>query len=336
LNQSVISFLICPNCNFQELKLEPYTIEGDDIYEGSLLCPACHTWYRIENGIVDLLPLSLRRNDLYQIFAIKHKLPLDILEGSELQENEKSKQIDFFEDADDYEKRVVNSPFYKALDQVAFFDWIKRNLNVEDQILVLDVGCGTGRQCIPLAQHHIKTIGIDISEEMLILARNKINNLGLNHMIDLIMGDGENPPFRDNCFSACIFYGTLHHLPNPQTAIANASKKIVKNGLFYSLDPHKSSVRFIFDFLMKIWKIYDEEASDAPLLSEKKLKGWLSNAGIKADTKLSTYLPPHLFMFTNVKVNAKLLRISDSILGTIPVIRKIGGVIISEGVKQAS
>lgn len=327
-----VDYLICPACGNIKLNIEKYSFDRNEIHEGRIICQVCNVWYRIENGIADLLPLNIRELERHRAFAEKHNIlsyknqTMEVVDG-------KTSQIDFFEEnADDYEREVVNSRYYKALDQITFIEWINKNLKAGQ--IVLDLGCGTGRQDIPLAQHKIKTMGIDISEDMVRLAKKKIDALGLNGYIDLIVGDAENPPVRDNSFHACFFYGSLHHLPNKYIAIANASKKIIYNGFFYSLDPHKSPVRFIFDFLMKIWKLYDEEASDDPLISEEQMRKWLFNAGIKGDTRLSTYLPPHLFYFFNHYLNIKLLKVSDMILYKIPIARKLGGVIITEGVKE--
>jgi ubiquinone/menaquinone biosynthesis C-methylase UbiE len=279
-----------------------------------------------------MLPLKLRRNDLYNKFAAKYMLPFDTNQITKTVHG-KSSQIEFFQESvDDYERRVVNSKYYKVLDQIAFIDWMTRNLKAGQR--VLDLGCGTGRQDIPLAKNNIRTIGIDISEDMLILAKEKIDSLGLNTYIDLVVGDAENPPVKNNSFDACFFYGTLHHFPNKETAIASASKKIVNNGLFYSLDPHKSPVRFIFDIFMKLWKLYDEEASDNPLLTEKQLKQWLEHAEITGVTKLSTFLPPHLFHLLPHNTGIRLLKTTDSILNRIPFVRNLGGVIIAEGIKE--
>jgi len=275
------------------------------------------------------LPLYLRRQDLYEKFAVKHKLHFEFVENNCVQQT-KISQISFFKEKfDQYEKRVVNSTFYKALDLITFIDWLEKKLSPGD--LVLDLGCGTGRQSISFAKHDIKTIGLDISEEMLMQAKRKIDNLRLGKYIDLIVGDAENPPFKNNSFKACVIYGTLHHFPNKSTVIQNAAKKLKNNGLFYSVDPNNTPIRFIFDFLMKICKLYDDEASDQPLVSKKELSQWLFNARIKNTIKYSTFLPPHLLYLFNVGINVNLLKLSDSIFNKIPGVRDLAGVIIAEG-----
>jgi len=333
MKKSILSLIVCPTCGNGKLKIEPYNSEGEEIYEGILVCSLCKMWYRIENGIVDLLSLKLRRNDLYSKFADKHKIGLEISKSKSNVPHDRASQISFFKKSfNAYEKSVVDSKYYKTLDAVVFIDWVKRYLKSGD--IVLDVGCGTGRQSIQMARQGIKTVGLDISEEMLLLAKRKIENLGLNKCVDLVVGDAIDLPFRANSFNACVFYGTLHHLLDKHIAIARASEKLIKNGLFYSLDPHDSPARFIFDFMMKLWKLYEEETSDNPLLSKKQLSKWFFDAGIKNKIKYSTYLPPHLFYLLSAGINFKLLKLSDLIFNKIPLIKSFGGVIITEGIKD--
>ncbi len=332
MNKDVVLLLVCPVCSSAELRLQAFAVEQDEVREGTITCSSCHTWYRIENGVLDFLPLSLRRYDRYASFSTKYSLPP--VSGPDSQRiGQKAGQIDFFSATDDYERRVVNNPYYQALDRVAFLDWLERN-QASIKGIALDVGCGTGRQSIPLAQRGLRAVGIDISEEMLVLAKRKVDAEGLSQQVDFIVGDAENLPVKDGAFGATVFYGVLHHLSAPQAAIGNAARKLVQGGLFYSLDPHKSPVRFAFDLLMRAWKLYDEEASDDPLLTSDKLVQWLSEAGIGCAVKLSTYLPPHVFQFIDLSAGTKLLKASDALLGSAPGLRGMAGVIISEGVKR--
>ncbi|MGH2544861.1 MAG: class I SAM-dependent methyltransferase, partial [Ardenticatenaceae bacterium] len=44
--------------------------------------------------------------------------------------------------------------------------------------LALELGCGTGRVTIPIAQAGIEIVGLDLSESMLGIAKGKISTLG--------------------------------------------------------------------------------------------------------------------------------------------------------------
>ena len=66
---------------------------------------------------------------------------------------------------------------------------------------VLDIACGTGDFAIALAQAGVpKVSGIDISEGMLEVGREKVKNLGLD--IEMKVDDSESLSYADNTFDA--------------------------------------------------------------------------------------------------------------------------------------
>lgn len=340
MNRKSASLFICPECQWDTLHVEEFFLsdkDADQIIDGRLICGQCNNWYRIENGVVDLLPARIKLLN-YDRFILKNirfaqKYGLTLTEADETMGSmpfNKTKPLGAFEDVVNYEKDVVNNRFYKALDETAFLDWMKRNLNPGN--LVLDVGCGSGRQCIPLAKAGIRAVGMDIDEDMVLLAVKKLSESSLTNMVDLIVGDGENPPVRNGRFNASVHYGVLHHLTEKESAVCNASLKVAPGGLMYTLDPHKSFVRFIFDFFMRIWQLWVEEASEDPLITEEKIHTWMAKGGVYGETRLSTYIPPHIFL-GDLRTNVWLLKLTDKMFSNIPGIRKAGGVIIFEGIK---
>jgi SAM-dependent methyltransferase len=333
MNRDALDQLVCPLCASEKLDLRSYDPPGaaDRVDEGTVTCPECDHWYRIEDGILDFLPPGLSRSQARADFASKHGLALEAPVPLP-QEHQKAVQIEHFdEDPAVYEKHVVRSPFYLALDEVTFLDWLERS-HATIRGPVLDVGCGTGRQSIPMAQKGLRTLALDTSEEMLRLARGKLRAEGLESLVDLVVCDGENPPVRDGRFGACVFLGLLHHLPDKDRALSNASQKLAPGGLFYCLDPHDSALRFLFDLLMRLWKLYDEEANES-LVSRAELRDGLARVGIRSSIRLSTFLPPHLFYFLGPRARVGLLRTTDRLFSAIPGVRNLAGVIIAEGVK---
>jgi ubiquinone/menaquinone biosynthesis C-methylase UbiE/uncharacterized protein YbaR (Trm112 family) len=332
MNPDLLPYLICPECRSEKLDLGVYSSVGGLIEQGIIRCLSCNSWHRIEGGIIDLLPRSFASNPRKAAFAQRYSLVLDEQRPSRLEE-QKIGQINFFaEGYEDYEEKVANSPYFKALDEVHFRSWIKRTLN--PGTIVFDVGCGTGRQLIPLAESGSRVVGLDLSEEMLRLTRMKLKKIGLVKSVDLIVADAENIPLKSQSFDACVMVGTLHHVASPYCAIQSAASKIKAGGAFFSYDPHKSPLRFIFDWIMKAWKLYDEEASEAPLFTENELHDMLAAAGIKCEFVISTYMLPHLFYFISQPNNVRLLKTTDNIFGHIPFFRTLGGIIIADGTKE--
>lgn len=323
---------ICPHCGADIYLTEKFSSSGKEVTEGILTCSSCHVWYKISRGIPDLLPPELRRHDLYEAFCREHGIHYerpDTGSGS----LQKYQQIDFFRrDFSAYERDIVDSNYYQALDALTFESWLDKN-SEGIKNWILEIGCGTGRQSVKIARRKKKAVCLDISEEMILLAKAKVERIDAMHSIEFVIGDAECPPVRDTTFDACIVCATLHHLPDPEQAICCMSKKLATGGLFFSIDPHASKIRFLFDWLMRRWKLYDEETGDSPLIDGEKLKEWLVNAKLRTTIYYSSYFPPHFFIFLDKKASTSFLKNSDKFFNKFPMIFKFSGIIVSEGIK---
>ena len=72
---------------------------------------------------------------------------------------------------------------------------------------ILDVGCGTGRLALALAQRHGATVtGLDSSPEMLSVARRK------DPAGEWVLGRAESLPFDDGAFERAVSSLVVHHL----------------------------------------------------------------------------------------------------------------------------
>src|SRR5688572_7336102 len=69
----------------------------------------------------------------------------------------------------------------------------------------LDVGCGTGNYTLEFAKRGIRFTGVDPSDEMLMTARTRSND------VEWVKGVVEQLPFSDNTFYGAIATLTLHH-----------------------------------------------------------------------------------------------------------------------------
>lgn len=69
---------------------------------------------------------------------------------------------------------------------------------------ILDIATGTGDLALALARRigDSTVTGLDLSEQMLVAARRKVEEAGLGHRIDLIRGDAEHLPFDTASFDA--------------------------------------------------------------------------------------------------------------------------------------
>jgi ubiquinone/menaquinone biosynthesis C-methylase UbiE len=76
---------------------------------------------------------------------------------------------------------------------------------------VVELGIGTGRIAIPIAQKGIRVIGIDSSREMLAACRRRADDEGVAELLDLHLGDLRSPPLHEEVpLVICPFRSYLH------------------------------------------------------------------------------------------------------------------------------
>lgn len=82
--------------------------------------------------------------------------------------------------------------------------------NHDDNIKLLDVGCGNGRLLSIIPKDKIDYLGVDVSKELLFIA--KKNNPDFNFaLVDPMMDSLSN--FEDGEFERIVSIGVLHHIP---------------------------------------------------------------------------------------------------------------------------
>jgi len=103
-----------------------------------------------------------------------------------------------------------------------------------DKLKILDVGTGNGSLALVLAELGHDVIGIDISEGMLSIAKEKAKERGVNP--DLRIGDAESLEFEDGCFDAVVSRIVLWTLPNPERAINEWRRVLKPHGRAYTFE----------------------------------------------------------------------------------------------------
>ena len=94
---------------------------------------------------------------------------------------------------------------------------------ITNGVKVLDVACGTGILFPDYISRGAKVTGIDISSEMLGIAKDKFPDT------ELIYADAETYVF-DKKYDAVMIYNAFPHFPNPEKLISNLSKALDVNG----------------------------------------------------------------------------------------------------------
>ena len=90
---------------------------------------------------------------------------------------------------------------------------------------VFEVGIGTGRIAVPLAERGFQVTGIDISRGMHQQLRAKRTD------IRVLLAEASRPPFRAGSFDAAIFSHILHLVPDPYATVRAALACVRPGGM---------------------------------------------------------------------------------------------------------
>ena len=103
---------------------------------------------------------------------------------------------------------------------------------------VLDLGTGTAQIPIELCRvlPEIKVVGIDLSEEMLLLAEKRIALSAFGKRIRLENADAKKIPDQVTQYDICVSNSIVHHIPAPVDIFSQAVRVTRTGGLFFWRD----------------------------------------------------------------------------------------------------
>lgn len=154
---------------------------------------------------------------------------------------------------------------YKEEIRYACYPWLYEaaEFRYHQSEKVLEVGCGSGSDLLQFAKHGAEAFGIDITEQHVELARERLGSLG-----EVCLGDGRNIPFRDSFFDYVYSHGVIHHSDEPRRISAEIIRVLKPGGRFnvhvYSLFSY-ATFYGTMKFGYRKWKAHHIENSRAPV-----------------------------------------------------------------------
>ena len=143
---------------------------------------------------------------------------------------------------------------------------------------ILDLGTGTGRTLQLFAPHVSRGVGIDLSHDMLAVARDALSkpeydHLQARHGSVYDVGGGA-------AYDLIVMHQVLHYLEDPALALQNAAGRIAADGQVLIVDflPHE------------IEELRERHAHRRLGIDREQLEKWLSGAGLKIGQE--RLLPP--------------------------------------------
>lgn len=136
----------------------------------------------------------------------------------------------------------------------------------------LDIGTGTGRILELFGPKADRGVGIDMSREMLAVARANLQKADLRNC-QVRQGDMYQLPFSDESFDGIVIHQVLHYAEDPAETIMEAGRALRPGGRIVVVDfaPHNLEM------------LRDEHAHRRLGFAESEVVRWFENAGLSPD-----------------------------------------------------
>ncbi|MBS3149665.1 class I SAM-dependent methyltransferase [Candidatus Woesearchaeota archaeon] len=129
-----------------------------------------------------------------------------------------------------HDKRITGKDLNELSEQPATFSLLG---NIKGK-KVLDAGCGSGVYSRLLAEKGAQVYGIELSSEMVDLAKKHCAGMD----IDFKQGSINKLPYANNTFDTIIASLVIHYLKNPETALKEFHRVLKKGGILIFSTTH--------------------------------------------------------------------------------------------------
>lgn len=115
---------------------------------------------------------------------------------------------------------------------------LAEGMNLSSVDVVLDIGCGTGFFGVEAAARCGKLIGVDISEQMLSVFREKLDKNGISN-VELKIGKGEDIPVGDGECDVVFHVNLFHEIHDIKKFHAEIKRALKLGGRLFCVDWQK-------------------------------------------------------------------------------------------------
>jgi len=217
MKESLIEILACPACQTTPLEMQVRTRRCEEIVQADLLCPRCRVCYPVKDGI----PIMLTHSDRQKLQEMTDS------ESQNKHTEVRDANITYYDAVAEVYDDEVEQTVHQSESNQRRMDQIVESLARKTKgNLFLDLGCGTGN-VLKLGQRHFgRTIGVDVSLNMLKVAR--------RNGLEAVQADTLFLPFKASVFDVVSVFSVLHHIYDYHLVFRQVSRVLKAGGYLYS------------------------------------------------------------------------------------------------------
>lgn len=147
--------------------------------------------------------------------------------------------------------------------------WGLKHLDIKQDDVVLDVGCGGGMNVKRMAEKAKKVYGVDYSIESVKLSR-EVNERSIgNGNVEILEANVKSLPFDDNTFDIVTAFETVYFWPDIEKCFAEVKRVLKPGGKFMiGMETNGSD-----NFIMKFWNHF----IDMEMYDDSQITAFLKN-----------------------------------------------------------
>lgn len=176
-------------------------------------------------------------------------------------------------------ERMAKAPAFHAK---TILDWFVTAVAASPPGKILDLACGPGIVAEAVAPNASELVGVDLSPEMLRLAKLRVAMAGLANS-RFIMAPADHLPFDDGTYDMVVTRLSLHHFPVVSSVLAEVRRVLSPRGILILADIHSSDEPGEAELHNALEQLRDP--THVRMLSRSELRREIESAGFEISSE---------------------------------------------------